>query len=312
MNKTTTILGMIATAVILLSATLFAQNNTVSTTVEITETGMNRYLQVQYNALGIPNTETISFAGANYTLALTLPQVSFTPGNAKLIMVFDVNTAATNLYHFEVDPSLHIDTSQITAVQIQATLNNLPTLLNSVTSIPQWVRDGIIQYYGSLALTVFPSPLIQTINDSYISERAITVSPNFTLSISVGQGVLDLGVSTYLSSELPFFSCTINLDRPGTDNYFGVRSTIMDTVMEVLITKLDGTTVWHSYPKAVCPKNGTVWIDMGAIPISPDIYPAKILCKTSTTCYNRYFSNVNNDAAPGDTVIFLGITSGVN
>ncbi len=81
-----------ATAVwsLLIVCTADAGNHTIAATVEINAAAINRYLNAQYIAAGIPPSVALTYNGTTYSLALTLPHVILSPGIAKLQMIFDV------------------------------------------------------------------------------------------------------------------------------------------------------------------------------------------------------------------------------
>jgi len=276
---------------ILFSSLASAGNHTISTTVEVSATAINRYLNTQYNAAGFPQTVPVTYNGTNYTLALTLPQIILTQGSAKIQMIFDVNTATTNVYHFEVDPSINIPSGQITLAQVQAFLTDLPTQLNSVSTIPQWVRDDVTTYYNSLGFTVYPTKLIDQVNSNWFAQRRInTVSPYFALGWQVSQDLLSLVVSTYLNSQLPAFFTAL-VGQSG-DDYICFMSNIQVTVKEALVVS-GSTTLWHGYPNVTCAKGGTVNIDMGDIGIKFGDSPiVKSVFTIDNTWYCRECDNV--------------------
>ena len=242
-----------------------ANNHTISATVEVSETAINRYLNNQYNSTGFPRSFMYNYGGTNYTIALALPEIILTPGNAALRMIFDVNTGTTNVYHFEVDPSINIPSGQITAAQVQAYLSNLEATLNAISFIPQWVRDQITTYYNSLGYLVYPSKLIDQVNSSFFSQHRVNVeSPYFALGWQVSQGVLSLVVSTYLSSQGPLFWVALADPSSGNDQSIFLTN-IEVNVKELFVVSLGGTVRYHGIPNTVCPKGGTAAIDIGLL-----------------------------------------------
>jgi|GEM_PF-5099955 hypothetical protein len=234
-------LYLFASCMILLSANSLAGDHTVSTTIEISATGINRFLNAQYNATGFPRSVTVAYNGTNYTLALTLPQIILTQNNAALKMIFDVTSGSTSIYHFTANPSINIPSEQINAAQVQAFLTDLPAQLNSISAIPQWVRDAVIANYNSLGITIYPSKLIDQVNTSWFSQVSIdVVSPYFALGWQVSDGLLSLVVTTYLDAEAHKIGVALIQDATGTS--IGIQSNFQLTVKEALLYQIDGNT----------------------------------------------------------------------
>lgn len=105
-----------------------AENHTVSTTVEVTQTAINRYLNTQYNTAGFPKDISVSVGGSDYHILLTQPEIILEPSNIKLRLVFNVKEHSDTVYHFSIQPSINIPSNQISASSIQAFLTNLQSI----------------------------------------------------------------------------------------------------------------------------------------------------------------------------------------
>ncbi|MGE5410445.1 MAG: hypothetical protein ACM3MI_05750 [Clostridiales bacterium] len=241
-----------------------AGDHTISTKIEISQTAINRFLNTQYNAAGFPRSIPVSYGGTNYTIALGLPEIILTQGNAKLQMVFDVNSPTANIYHFLIQPSVIIPSSQITGAQVQAFLNSLPTELEKISSIPQWVKDPIIQTYKDLGFTVFPSKPIDKLNSTLFEQQSINViSPYFSLGWEVTDGNLNLLVSTFLNSSLPDFRLNIG-GYAGINDSLYVKSNKKVRVNSVKITDIPAKLIkFNGNPNVYTNKNKVVGIDLG-------------------------------------------------
>lgn len=287
-------LGSILCAVTFFSALLpvsmRAGDHTVVTTVEISATAINRYLNTQYNSAGFPRSVEVDY-GSGYMLLLTLPQVILTPNNAKLQMIFDVWQDVTHVYHFEIDPSLNVPSNQVTLPQVQAFLTDLVTQLNNVPGVPQWVKDAVTQNYNALGFNVYPSKLIDQINTTSFAQQSVNVvSPYFALEWQAGQGVLDLLVYTYLTSSPPHFSFSAEQTSTGFDSLF-VQSNLQATIARAYVYSEDGMTQYYSEGNlsVVCPKAWSVGLYLGDFTMPYKIL-LKVLLKTDNTWYVAMFS----------------------
>lgn len=233
------LLFLIAVLLATLPSNIIAGNHTISTTVEITETAINRYLNTQYNSTGFPRSVNFNHDGTDYTLALTLPEIILIPENAKLKMVFDVNTGTTNIYHFEVRPYINIPSNQITLSEVSAFLTDLVTVLNAIPSLPQWVKDKVIEYYNSLGFLVYPSKLIDKLDNQWIRQRALTIDENnFTLSYEIITGAIRFTVSVPIVAHSPTFDAEVPI------NYVAVKTNDIDVVIvEVRLYTIDGDLI---------------------------------------------------------------------
>lgn len=191
-----------------------AGDHTVQANIEITSTAINRYLNNQYNQIGFPRSFNVVYNGTTYTFSLTLPEIILTPNNAKLRMIFDINTGTSNVYHFEINPSISIPPDQITLGQVSAFLTNLVDVLNSITFIPQWVRDNIVQYYNSLGFIVYPSQLVDELDDEWIRQRGLTIDPeNIALSYQVAENAFKFILSIPIHAQAPRFFAKITYNQ---------------------------------------------------------------------------------------------------
>ncbi len=273
-------------------------NHTVSATIEITETAINRYLNTQYNATGFPR--NISVAGG-YTISLTLPEVILTTGNAKLQMVFDVWQGPTLLYHFIVQPSVDIPSGQISATQIQALLTNLQTTLDAVTpALPSWVKTNITSNFPTtFGWNVYPSKLLDTLSTQWFGQRGLSVNvADLSLAWEAITGALRLTVSISLTSIVPRFYAQIDFDDIGPA--VKIRSyNINVTVDEVRIYPLSGGLPLQTWADDVSlQKNATKWWYMNFSPSPTQFYFVEILFRTDNTFMVREFK-VDGQGASG-------------
>lgn len=309
------ILAFMAILILIAPSSGLAGDHTISTTVELSSSAINRFLNTQYNETGFPRSFNVTQNGTTYTISLTLPEIILTPDNAEIRMIFDVNTGTINVYHFEVDPSIDIPQGQITEPQVQAFLTNLPTVLNNVTFIPQWVRNGIIQYYNSFGFDVYPSKLIDQVNTNWFSQRAINVvSPYFSLGWQVSQDLLTFVISIYLNSQSPDFQTAL-LDPSSGDDLVFFKSNIQVTVKEVLVVSTGGGNIYyHGYPNTLCSKGGIVNIDMGLLNLGTlNTYTVRAVYKIDNTWFCGEYGWVIVNATDGNGhQLFFGATKKEN
>ncbi len=293
MKKLKTALVLVVIFTLVTGQAVLAGDHTVALTVDISATAFNRYLNTLYNSTGFPRSYPFTYNGTSYVLQLTLPTVILTPGNAEIQMVFDVKQGSTTLYHFEVAPSINIPSNQITAAQVMAFLTDLPQKLNAISSIPQWVRDAVIQAYNTIGWTTYPSKLIEQVNTDWLASRNISVvSPYFGLGWQVSQDKLSLIVSTYLHAQPPTFSVAL-LGIVGNDR-IQFLSTIQATVKEVRILPLGGTPVDSWFPNVTCQKGVVLEYDLlRDLGIgSGDTRIVRVVYTTGSTWFCREYGSV--------------------
>lgn len=196
----------VITFFIICAKQISAGTHNVSASIEISDVAINRYLNTQYNATGFPKSVPVTIGGTNYTMSLALPEIIITSGSAKIRLVFDVNSGATNVYHFEVQPSVNIPTNQITASQIYAYFTDLVTVVN-LLNIPSEVKNAVINTYNSIGFNMYPSKLIDQLSTPWMRERALTLDVNnLALAWAVIDGAIKFTVSLPVSSSLPTFT----------------------------------------------------------------------------------------------------------
>lgn len=293
MNTIKKVFFAIVVCIPLLTSNSFAGNHTIAATVEITSTAINRFLNTEYNSWGIPQYVNFPYSGVNYKLALALPQIILTPGNAKLQMTFDLYNGSTDVYHFVVDPSVNIPSGQVTSPQVQAFLTDLPTQINNISWLPPWVKDTLIHYYNSTVVNLYPSKLIDQVNTTWLAQRSINVD-SLALGWQVGNGVLDLIVSTYLDAGVPKFWLAIGQTSSGQDSLF-ILSNIQATASEAIVLTLGLNVLYQGNPNISCPKTGgaaSLYIGTLNLLPPPTNYIARVVFLIDNTWYCGEFGSV--------------------
>ncbi len=189
---------------------IFAQQPSFSIDFVFTETSVNRALVSQFNepnfifktftgTINIPN-----FGNANYTLELNRPNIDFANNNLDILLSFHFNAVlGSNVwnYDFEVNPNIDIPQSSISTTQVEAFLVDLPAKVNSLTDIPQWLKDLVILKYNSYKPWLYPSKLLDKINSqSFLAQRPISIN-NIILSerIETNKLIITLGLEAITS-----------------------------------------------------------------------------------------------------------------
>lgn len=160
-----------------------AGTKTISIDFELTETAINRALVSQFND---PNfifktfTGTVNipkFGNANYTLELNRPNIDFSNNNLGILLSFHFSAVlGANVwnYDFEANPNIDIPQTSISTNQVEAFLMDLPAKINSLTNIPQWLKDLVILKYNDYKPWLYPSKLLDKINSqSFLAQRTI-------------------------------------------------------------------------------------------------------------------------------------------
>ncbi|HUI28938.1 MAG TPA: hypothetical protein VLX91_01885 [Candidatus Acidoferrales bacterium] len=285
MNTVRKLFFFVMVCVPLLNSKSFAGEHTIAATVEITQTAINRFLNTAYNSWGIPQYVNFPYSGVNYKLALGLPQIILTPGNAKLQMVFDLYNGTTDVYHFVVNPSVNIPAGQVSSPQVQAFLTDLPTQINNISWLPQWVKDTLIHYYNSLGITMYPSELIDTANTQWFARRAILLD-SLAVGWQVGQGVIDLIVSTYLygNTSNPLWLAFEQTSSGHDSLFFGSNFQVTVSQVKVFTEDLQ-QDLYDNSPNIVCPKVGQASLYIGDLGLASTTYIERIIFTKDNTWY---------------------------
>jgi hypothetical protein len=266
-------------------------NHTVTTTVEVTQTAINRYLNTQYNAAGFPRNIPVNISGTNYTISLTLPDVVLSTGNAKLHMVFDVWQGTILLYHFTIQPSINIPSGQITALQVQAFLTNLQAILDAVAPVlPLWVKSNIVSNFNSLGWTVYPSKLIDQLNTAWFAQRGLAINiTNLALGWEAAAGTLRLTISVPMTATGPRFYAQFAADQHGYPAVIVKSYDIDVTVDEVRIFDLVPNNIQTWTDNVLLPKGAVRWWYTDFTPNPTQLYFIWILFRTDNTFMVRKF-----------------------
>ncbi len=233
---------------------IFPGNHSVESEFIITGTSINRYLNNQYNTSSFPREFTVT--GTPYKIFLTLPEVILTPGNAKLLMTFDIKQGDVLLYHFEIKPSLSISNSQVSGSDIKAFLTDLQMQLNAVSPIlPGWVKENIINKYNLIGWIVYPSKLMDKISESFLSEKGISIVLNdFTLSSEIIDDAFKLVVSLNLTAkEASFFA---QLTTWQNRIYVTIVSNDIDVIIDKVTLYREDTNIIQEWNDDVSIKKG--------------------------------------------------------
>lgn len=292
---------------------LFAEENstnyTVSTTVEVTETAINRFLQKQYNDNVIPQTVIRSLDGVTCTLNLVLPRISLLQNAMQLHMEINIISNIGNA-SIVIDPTVNTPSWSISLTSISSTIANLTTVVNAL-SLDSRLKSAIITAYNSLNLTMYPSKLVKQINNDLFAQKSINlIDPVFSVQTAVVPGVIRFTLSTYLSSSTPNFKTFVG-GYEGDDHIF-FTSNLQVTVKEIIITPLGGNTIlYHGYPNTVCPKylqsGGMADINIGNIGL---VTGSQVIVKVRFQTDNTWFSRIFNFATVNHA--WVNSTSSIN
>ncbi|MDP2302828.1 MAG: hypothetical protein Q8N03_10450 [Ignavibacteria bacterium] len=155
-----------------------AQTRTVSSTVQITSTAINRFIAAQT----FP-TLNGSASGYTYSISIAEPTVQLNTNSAAIQFTINANTSAGN-YSIKVQPTITIPNLSVTVSQIIATLQQFDVLINSRPDIPSWLKSVIINGYNSLNLVIYPSKLIDYANSAvpdFVNIQVTDIGLTFTV-----------------------------------------------------------------------------------------------------------------------------------
>jgi hypothetical protein len=256
-------------AVILAHVLLFSESmcgvRTIRVPVELTETAVNRFLQKQYQEGGIPTNIPFNIGGVSGILNLSLPYVIFQTNSATVRLEIHITSTVGN-YDVVINPTIGIDPGNINTAQVTAFLTNVPVLIQALPSIPQQVKDAIIQHYNNLNLVVYPSRLLNLVDNTWLRERSMTASLVW-IGWEVLPGVLRLKPGATINSVIPRMDAAMNHYQTTSDLI--LRPNLQVKVEEITITYLGSSQAWHYTPARLLTKGVGNAIDIGSIPILP-------------------------------------------
>jgi hypothetical protein len=269
-------------------------NYNISTRVEVSETGINRFLQNQYSTNSIPQTVSGTINGVTYTLNLSLPKIILLQNEMKFHMEVGIVSSIGNS-NIVVEPTINIPPWNISLTSISSTLANLSTVVNAL-SIDYRLKTAIINAYNSLNLTLYPSQLVKQVNTDLFKQQSIKlVDPVFSIQVTILPGIMRFTLTTYLSSSAPIFKTFIG-GYVGDDHIF-FSCNLQSTVKEIIVVNLGGTLLYHGYPNVVCQKYQTSAdvcdINMGDLGIGTgNSLIVKVRFETDNTWFSRTYSSV--------------------
>lgn len=261
-------------------------NQTISTTVEVTQTAINRFLQNQYNLNQIPNSVSGTISGVSYTLNLDLPEILLLQDAIELHMSLHIVSSIGN-FDVTIEPTVNYPSWSISLTEVKSTLANFSTVVNAL-SLDSRLKTAIINAYNSLQLMMYPSKLISQVNTSLFSRQSIRFI-DASLQSSATPGILRFVITVTLSSAEPTF--WVGLDGYVGDDYIDFKTNLDVNVKEVIVVSFDGTVVmYHGYPDVTCPKDQTVSIDMGDLGIGTgNFYIVKARFANDDTWFSREY-----------------------
>ncbi len=202
-----------------------AVTRTINANVDLTEIGINRFIAAQSFP---PISGTFPGTNITYTAWITRPYVTLRSNQFRANFTLYVTTSENNNYVIPLNPNLRLDPAFITLSDITAFLDNFPALIESL-SIPQMVKDMIIDKYNSLNLRIYPNRLLIAANN--------LVPPGFNIWITnLGAGyeildrVLRINMSVTVNAEPPYFNCQWLKREPWKLSlrfYAGVQTTLL-------------------------------------------------------------------------------------
>jgi hypothetical protein len=121
-----------------------------------------------------------------------------------MVALLRINTNVTGYMEIELRPSIYVNYS-ISTDNITAFLQNFPTYINSTfPSIPQWIRDKIIEYYQPLQLTLYPVKILDYVQSFVPGFLNIEVS-NIAFNINATSQKLAIGISLTVTGIAPYY-----------------------------------------------------------------------------------------------------------
>lgn len=269
-------------------------NYPVTTTFEVSETAINRFIQNQYSVNSIPQTVTVSIGGIAYTLTLDLPTIILQQDIIKMHMAIGINPGNNSV---AIEPSLNISSWNISLTSISSTFSNLASVVNAL-SIDANSKTAIINAYSPLVISLYPSNFLSQINTSAFSQEGLKLLEP-TLTFTINPGSLQFVITIPIQSEPPSFR--VELNGFVGDDFVAFYSNIQAVVKEVTIVAMgSGVLIYHGYPNVTIPKYQSMAIDIGDVgiqgnpgnPLSSDRCIIRARFQSDYTWFTREYSQV--------------------
>lgn len=250
----------------------------------ITELGINRFIATQSFP---PLTGTFPGTNITYTVSISRPYVTLRQNSFRANFTIYVTTSENNNYVIPVNPNLRLDPQFVTLSEIKAFLENFPALIQAL-SIPQMIKDMIIERYNSLNLVIYPNKILEAANQLVPSYFNIVIT-----DIGGGYQILDrklrLNFSVTVNSEPPHFIVQRNTSNDGIVR-FRILSNIRTKLFKVHIGDANGPgeEVEFTYDEWI---DKNIWsreINTGHF-IAPGTYYFRIIFKSDFGEYGRQY-----------------------
>lgn len=275
-----------------------AQSRTVSVDLNVTATGINRFLEDQtYPILQGESSEE----GYFYIITMTKPVVQLTTNSATVLFTINASTDA-GTYAFNVQPTISIPNLSITATEVIAVLEEFSALINARSDIPSWLKPIIIDGYNNINLVMYPSKLIDYANSAVPDFINVEVT-DIGLAFAIVPGALKFTLSVVAVGTPPTFTAQWMKRGVGQLSIrFG--SDVHTTVKQVRIYNFNGDELYNnnnenkdlpndSYCTQIDPSNyfGVTYYSITVLFHSPyGDYVRKYTFKFDTATYNTWFT----------------------
>ncbi len=258
----------------------------VAVKLELTATGINRYLQHQYNEAGFPRLVNGTVDDVFYTLSLTAPTIVLDNGSMKIDMMVDVSSSA-GPFRASFKPTIKINNGDISASELRAQYDNLASTINAL-QVPSWLKTALTNAYGPLTWLIYPSKLIEQVNSAWLSERSVRIT-DLTLTHAINPSKLELSLIANMKASTRYVSAFIGNFE--IDDFLALRIPLQATVKEVLIQDNEHT-LFNGVLNQTTYKEGETWLNLGPIGVqnmTDKIYAVYIRFETSNGWFSRQF-----------------------
>ena len=259
----------------------------VSTTIELSESSINSFINEQYNRIGFVNNISGSIEGITYDITLNLPYIKLLDNAAKIEFGFKIASNILNDYiSFESDVSFNIPS--IEDLSVKGICESFTEKINSL-SINNVLKNVIIGAWNGLQLEVYPMKLAEKIeNTQWLNERAINmVTPYFSISFDFDPGKLKIDLNTFWEGDL--YQVVALKKNSSIRATIKIKSSCQVDIKELHIYNMYTSLIYSGTDLARCYKNIPAEISV-ALNLSQAYYVVEVLYKTSNTFYLRSYS----------------------
>lgn len=273
---------------LLCASVLYADNYVVSSSIEISETAINKFLEQQFNLDSFQKNISGTMLGiGTYSVTITQPQLVLDTNTARIQFLTNVTTEIGS-WQYLIDTPITISPVSISLSQIQGFLQNVPNIVDT-WAVPTEIKPTIKSYLQGLNLQLYPKNLLASANSVIFDKTPLRLT-DIGLSLSIQKGYLQITPSVNINSNGDIFY--LYIDWP--NNKAKIRAFLPCTLVWVKIYDQQAFLAVSYTRETIVPKLvDTEFSCNGLDNLSHGFYLAYALIRTENTFYIRKFKVTN-------------------